>query len=53
MNEDRGHLSASSLTIGKLAMLAVVTKLLSDLVESKHTIMSLPCTPSELMSAGH
>lgn len=53
MSGDRDHLSASSLTIGRLAMLAVVMKLLSDLVESKHTIMSLPCTPPELMSAGH
>ena len=53
LNVDRDHLSASSLTIGRLAVLSVVTKLLSELVDSKPTVLSLPCTAPELMSAGH
>lgn len=53
LNGDRDPLSASSLTIARLAVLAVVTKLLSDSVDSKPTVLSLPCTAPELMSAGH
>lgn len=53
LNGDRDHVSASSLTIGRLAVLAVVTKLLSELVDSKPTVLSLSCTAPELMSAGH